>query len=163
MISRVQPLPSTPPTHISHHLHRLHHCHPICIFQHHLFLSMSSPSSPCSPAHQVFCYRRLLIRSSLLAVAANVHHFQLYPSLSACRAQLHASWAPAQDHALEELVDTRYRTFFTCFRMFHCLPFVLVLTLPFSPFSFVLFIGLQATSPSFQCCAHRCIANLYIC
>jgi len=142
MSSRVQPPPSTPPTHISHHPHRLRRCHPTCIFQHHLFLSMSSPSSPHSPAHQVFCYRRLLIRSSSLAVAANACHFRLYPSLSARQAQLCASWAPTQDHALEELVDTGYRTFFTCFRMFHRHPFVLVLALPFSLFSFVLFIGL---------------------
>ena len=52
MISHVQPLPSTPPTHISHHLHHLCHLHPISIFQSHLFLSTSSPSSPHSPAHQ---------------------------------------------------------------------------------------------------------------
>ena len=163
MILHVQPLLSTPPTHISHHPHRLHHCHPICIFQCHLFLSMSSPSSPHSPACQVFCYCHLLIHSSSLAITANACHSWLYPSPSACRAQLHASWAPAQDHALEELVDTGCRTFFTHFRMFHRHPFVLVLALPFSPFSFVPFIGLQAISPSFQRRTHHCIANLYIC
>jgi len=162
MSSHVQPPPSTPPTHISHHPHCLRRRRPTCIFQCHLFLSTSSPSSPHSPACQVFCHRRLSIHSSLLAVAANARHFRSYPSLSARQAQLHASWAPAQDHALEELVDTGYRTFFTRFRMFHCHPFVLVLALPFSPFSFVLFIGLQATLPSFQRRAHRRIANPYI-
>jgi len=147
----------------SHCFQCLHHCHPICIFQHHLFLSMSLPSSPCSPAHQVFCYCHLSIRSSLLAIAANACHSRSYPSPSAHQAQLCASWAPAQDHALEELVDTGYRTFFTHFCMFHHHPFVLVLALPFSLFSFIPFIGLQATSPSFQCHAHHHIANLYIC
>jgi len=151
MISRVQPPPSMPPTHISHHLHRLRRCRPICIFQHHLFLSTSLPSSPRSPAHQVFCYCRLSIRSPLLAVAVNAHHSRSYPSSSACRAQLRASWAPTQDHALEELDVTSYRTFLLVFVCFIVTLFCLSSRALFQPVLFLFF------SLDFE--LHRCLST----
>ena len=134
MILRVQPPPSTPPVHISHHPHRLRRRRPICIFQRHLFLSMSLPSSPRSPARQVFCYRRLSIRSPSLAVAANARHSRSYPSSSARRAQLCASWAAAQDHALGDRSRYSLEVYFHPFRMFHCLFFALVLFALLQPF-----------------------------
>jgi len=84
-----------------------------------------------TPLHvKYFCYHRLSIRSSSLAVAANMCHSQSYPSLSAHWAQLCASWAPTQDHALEELDVTSYMTFYlfsyvssSLFCLSSCAPF----------------------------------------
>ena len=87
---------------------------------------------PCTSMY--FCYHHLLICSPLLAVAANVRHPQSYPSLSACQAQLCASWAPAQDHALGDRSRYSLEVYFTHFCMCLCLFFVLVLFALWQPF-----------------------------
>jgi len=87
---------------------------------------------PCTSTY--FCYRRLSIRSPSLAVAANARHPRSYPSSSARRAQLRASWAPAQDHALGDRNRYSLEVYFHPFCMCLCLFFVLVLFALWQPF-----------------------------
>jgi len=87
---------------------------------------------PCISKY--FCYHCLLIRSPSLAVTANTCHSRLYPSSSACRAQLHASWAAAQNHALGDRSCYLLEVYFHPFCICLCLFFVLVLFALWQPF-----------------------------
>ena len=124
-----------PPTHISHYPHRL--CH-LCLFS--IFQTPPVPlhivafKSPLPCMSKYFCYCHLSIRSPSLAVAANAHYSRSYPSLSAHWAQLHASWATTQNHALEDRSRYSLEVYFHPFHMCLCLFFILVLFALWQPF-----------------------------
>ena len=158
MFSHSMPPTPTPPTH--------HISHRLCCLT---FVSIPFP--PCSSPHR--CLQvPIIVASSIFATVTFPFACPHWLSLQTHTTFNHINLCqliklstvlvgpPLRTTPWRSRISLVIRIFLFICHMFHCPSFDLVLALPFILFCLAFLIGLQATSLSFQCCAHFHIAKL---